>query len=227
MNRICSEKERALLTFSKGLVHALNNLTSGVTAYATFLVEDLPEASPERDFAEKIMQGVAGFEGLSRSLELYGLQPPDNPTVFALESVIQPFRDHLTDRYGHELDVDFSGHFPNKKIALAQQAMNHLLCALIDNALKAQDVAGLSKAVKLIVDFDDNCLIVQVLDSGCGISTEHLAYIYDPFFSAWPEKGTMGLGLSAVKGLVRSVHGSIEVMPANPGTCMRVVLPLV
>ncbi|HEX2999101.1 MAG TPA: ATP-binding protein, partial [Armatimonadota bacterium] len=55
---------------------------------------------------------------------------------------------------------------------------------------------------------------LRVSDSGCGMDTQTLSRIYDPFFST---KFTgRGLGLAAVQGIVRGHHGSMLV-ESQPG----------
>ena len=65
---------------------------------------------------------------------------------------------------------------------------------------------------------------LQVSDSGCGIESEDLSRIFDPFFST-RFKGR-GLGLAAVHGIVRAHKGVIEVSSdPGSGTVMRILLP--
>ncbi len=65
---------------------------------------------------------------------------------------------------------------------------------------------------------------LEVADTGCGISREHLDKIFDPFFST--KLTGRGLGLAVVLGIVRSRCGGIAVSSeAGQGTVIRVFLP--
>ena len=69
--------------------------------------------------------------------------------------------------------------------------------------------------------------VVEVADTGSGISPEVLSRIYDPFFTTKvPGQGT-GLGLSVTYGVVQEHQGAIE-CDSNPGqgTCFTLTLPL-
>ncbi|WP_236075332.1 ATP-binding protein [Mariprofundus sp. EBB-1] len=67
-------------------------------------------------------------------------------------------------------------------------------------------------------------VIIEVSDTGRGMSLEMISKIFDPFFTT-KETGS-GLGLSAVLGIVRGHHGAIQVHSSEGrGTAFRVYLP--
>jgi len=67
-------------------------------------------------------------------------------------------------------------------------------------------------------------LLLEIMDSGCGMSAEILARVFDPFFTTKP-KGH-GLGLSAVQGIIRAHHGGMAVASREgEGTTFRILLP--
>ena len=67
-------------------------------------------------------------------------------------------------------------------------------------------------------------LRLEVRDSGCGMSEEVQNRIFDPFFST--KRAGRGLGLAAVRGIVQSQGGAIQVKSAvGSGSCFEIVLP--
>jgi len=69
--------------------------------------------------------------------------------------------------------------------------------------------------------------LIEVSDTGVGIPPEHLARIYDPFFTTKAEGSGTGLGLSVTYGIVQE-HGGVLVCDSAPGegTKFRLMLPL-
>jgi signal transduction histidine kinase len=69
--------------------------------------------------------------------------------------------------------------------------------------------------------------VIVVSDTGTGIPAEHLARIYDPFFTTKGEGRGTGLGLSVTYGIVQE-HGGLLSCESAPGagTTFRLTLPL-
>jgi CheY-like chemotaxis protein len=69
-------------------------------------------------------------------------------------------------------------------------------------------------------------VLIQVNDTGSGMSPETQSHIFEPFFST--KEMNVGLGLTAVYGIVKQSAGHVEVVSQpGQGTVVRVALPLV
>src|SRR2546425_702453 len=80
--------------------------------------------------------------------------------------------------------------------------------------------------LQLALEAGDKFVELRITDSGQGIAPEHLAKIFDPFFST-KEHGT-GLGLALTQQIVVEHGGTIEVASEpGKGTTFTVRLPAV
>lgn len=103
-----------------------------------------------------------------------------------------------------------------------------ILDNLLSNALKYSPRGG---TIYIHAKADDDLLVLDVGDTGPGISTDERGAIFEAFYSgraptAGHLKGT-GIGLSVVNEFVQAHGGSIEIVDGVfPGAHFRVRLPL-
>lgn len=108
--------------------------------------------------------------------------------------------------------------------------IQQILWNLIKNAVKFTPAGG---TVGLETYDDGDCLVIEVADTGLGIASDQLPYVFDAFHQAGrtntSQMGGLGLGLSITKGLVELHGGSISVRSDGPGrgTIFQVALPAV
>jgi two-component system cell cycle sensor histidine kinase/response regulator CckA len=69
-------------------------------------------------------------------------------------------------------------------------------------------------------------VLIEVADTGVGITKEHQAKIFDPFFTTKPVGQGTGLGLATVYGIVKQTGGFITVdSEVGKGSAFRIFLP--
>jgi len=88
------------------------------------------------------------------------------------------------------------------------ERIRQVMYNLLDNALKHTDPGG---RVKLSIDADDTKVTIQVRDTGRGIPSDKLPYVFDGFFQVEPQAPGAGLGLAVVKELVEAHGGTVLV----------------
>ncbi len=108
--------------------------------------------------------------------------------------------------------------------------IQQMLWNLLKNAIKFTPRGG---RIRIGTREDDGVLIIEVSDTGLGIPTEQIPYVFDPFHQAGRKRasqvGGLGLGLSITKALVEMHGGQIEVESDGPnrGTTFRIFLETV
>jgi signal transduction histidine kinase len=66
---------------------------------------------------------------------------------------------------------------------------------------------------------------VTVRDHGPGIAPEHLAHVFEPYYTT--RRAGTGLGLAITRNIVEGLGGNISVQSASPGTIVQIDLPAV
>jgi len=113
-------------------------------------------------------------------------------------------------------------------VALDETRLGQVLLNLLINAARALDPQKFaSNLVSVSVLERQSSVVIQVDDTGSGMSPQTVARIFQPFFTARPDGEGTGLGLSVTSSIISAAGGSIEVeSELGRGTTFRVVLPI-
>jgi two-component system, cell cycle sensor histidine kinase and response regulator CckA len=85
-----------------------------------------------------------------------------------------------------------------------------------------------SNLIKISSREEEESLVVEVRDTGCGIQTCDLDRLFEPFYTTRPVGVGSGMGLTICRNIVESYGGEIEVRSTpGQGSCFRVRLPVV
>lgn len=107
-----------------------------------------------------------------------------------------------------------------------RDAIARALFNIIDNAIRYTEHGG------VLIRFSGGKgkpSLVEVVDTGIGITAEHLPHIFERFYrcSADRSEGSSGLGLSIASEIVSAHNGTIEVASRlGHGSTFRVILPV-
>lgn len=110
-------------------------------------------------------------------------------------------------------------------IACRPGQLQQIIFNLVKNSLSATPEGG-TITLGLALSSQPGWLVLSVSDTGSGVSEEHRARLFEPFFSAI--QGGVGIGLSIVRAIA-SEHGATVELTSEPGTsgsCFTVNWPL-
>jgi len=189
---------------------ALDNELDAAAEEATDLLNDCADGL--RDLTE-MAQSLKDFSRLDRApVGNFDVNAGLDKTLVIARNIIKN-KATITKRYGNVPEIECS---PSQ--------INQVFLNLITNAAQAIDEFG--EIVLKTEKRDDQHVAVSVADNGCGIPTEIMDKIRDPFFTT-KEVGTgTGLGLSIVEEIVRSHGGRLDIeSEPGKGSTFTVVLP--
>ena len=135
-----------------------------------------------------------------------------------LETVLQLYYNQL--KKGVEVIRDYQ---PLHLIWCYPDELIQVWTNLIYNAVQAMEGKG---RLEIGVGQQDNCAVVQITDSGCGIPVEIQERIFEPFFTTKPPGEGSGLGLDIVRKILEKHEGKIEVNSVPGKTTFTVSIPI-
>jgi len=102
--------------------------------------------------------------------------------------------------------------------------IQQVIVNLIRNAMEAMDTVERRELIVRSAPFDDEFVLVEVSDTGCGVSEDMRAGLFTPFMTS--KSAGMGIGLSICRRIVEAHEGAIWAK-ANPhgGTTIAFTVP--
>jgi PAS domain S-box-containing protein len=218
------------------LAHEIKNPLAGIQGTVDILIRRRQAGDPERIALEGIRGEVVRIDTTVRAL-LDRARP--RAIHLALTSLTEVVRHAVTLGRGHavslagparRIDVEFNLPSDPMMLHLDAPQIEDAVLNLIINAIEAIDGEG-HVNVRLSLSSNTDSpdapgeAIVEVEDTGRGISVENLARIFAPFYTT--TKNGTGLGLPAVRRIARAHGGRVDVTSTpDLGSTFRLHLPL-
>ena len=122
---------------------------------------------------------------------------------------------------GHEISVSAP---PGMVVDGSRDELHRLILNLMENALRHTDPGT---AVEAQVERVDGAIVLAVEDDGPGIPEELRDKVFERFFRGSSDRGgSSGLGLSIVRAVTESHHGTVGLVPPLDGRGARFVVRL-
>jgi len=218
-----SDRLASLGTLAAGMAHEIKN---PLVTLKTF-TQLLPERYEDPDFRETFNR-LAGQEidRINRLVEqLLRLARPSRPamTPLRVHEVLAKIL-HLLQQQARQNQVLITPRFEARR-DLVSGDPDHLHQALLNLFINAFDAMPGGGRLEIETACGDTAFTLRIEDSGPGIPSAELPYVFDPFHTT-KETGT-GLGLSIAYQILQEHQGGIEVTsPPDKGACFLITIPL-
>jgi signal transduction histidine kinase len=226
-----AEKRDLLARLLSRLAHEIRNPLSSLDIHVQLLEEDLARMAPPPDQPQlagrlEIIRGeltrleniVRRFLRLASPSEL-DIERVDLPGIFRhVSDLLEPEARARAIQISTEVD-------PALPLLMADSAqLTQALLNLVINALQAIGNNGRIQLRATLLPAE-NQVAIEVRDSGQGVPPEHLAEVFEPYFTT-KEEGS-GLGLWIVQQIAVAHGGTLRVAnaPGN-GAIFTLLLPL-
>jgi C4-dicarboxylate-specific signal transduction histidine kinase len=128
---------------------------------------------------------------------------------------------HSDQAPGVTLDYRGAG---GAKVPARPGQLEQVLFNLLLNAAQAMSGKG---GIEVEVRREGPCAVIAIRDAGPGIPPEHLARVFEPFFSTKPAGEGLGLGLAICNEIAQELGGTLHAdNHPQGGACFELTLPL-
>ena len=219
-----SEQLASVGRLAAGVAHEINNPLTGVLAFADLLRQKENMDEQDRQDLEVIVREAIRAREIVRGLLDYARETPSAQVPLnANEAVVQVVKLlGKREAFQHIVIVEDLA----EDLPLVNADRNQLEQVLVNLSLNACEAMPNGGTLMLATSSAHGKVVVEVTDTGCGISKEHLDRIFEPFFTTKPVGKGTGLGLSVSYGIVRQHGGALEVeSQEGKGSTFKIILP--
>ncbi len=229
-----SEKLAGIGTLAAGVAHEINNPLASVASCAEGLINridnvDFKSKDDEDvfpDYLKTICDETYRCKSIISKLLDFSRRQVPVPGKVDINSLLSDVVTLLRrQKELNKLSIELN--FSSEPLVIYGD-FNQLKQVSLNMILNAIDAIEDGGKIRISTGRSDDEAQIKFEDSGCGIASENLDKIFEPFFSTKaPGKGT-GLGLSICYGIIEEHKGKILVSSdgAGEGTVFTIILPV-
>jgi len=213
------DKMASLGRVAAGIAHEIRNPLSGINIYLNTLKKLHHQVGSE----EKIEQILKNIESASMKIEsvirrVMDFAKPSEPKLTLID-INDPITDAINltavtmRKSGIKIEEYLNNDLPRlyaDKLLIEEMVLN-----MLNNAAEAMKTMEADKKIVIASFVEDDHIIIQVSDSGPGVSEKIRSKIFEPYFTTKHE-GT-GIGLSFCHRIVTDHGGALTVSDSNLG----------
>jgi signal transduction histidine kinase len=212
---------------ASGMAHEINNpigIILGRTDYILTTQDDLPAEAKEdlkvvRNQAERVASTVRSLLTFARPSPL-SIRRVNLAQVVDQAIALETPRCHTT-----KIEIERSSFGRIPAIQADPDRLQQVLVNIMNNAIDSMPEGGRLNIG--LANGGGGQVVINISDTGTGITEENQARIFDPFFTTKPAGKGTGLGLAVSYGIIRDHGGEIRVSSSpGEGSTFSIVLPV-
>ncbi len=214
-------------TMTASIAHDFNNLLTPIMGYSIMTMEMLPaDATDLQDNLLEIYDAsVKAKDIVTRLAELTKKGKEENFKEVDVDEVIQSALKVTLPAKPKEVEVKANFNAEGNQIKADRTQISQLVMNIVLNAYDAMRGEGGTLLVSTRISGEE--VVLRFKDNGCGMDTETVSRIFDPFYTTKESGKGTGLGLAIVAQIVETHGGKIYVdSQPGEGTEFRIYIPL-
>ena len=222
-----AQKMEAVGRIAGGIANELSYLVSVIGRQTGVVLSRLKPDDPLYAPVDDIFRSGGQAAAMTAQLAGLGLRDGQVRQMLSVKAVLEEIRGVMRGLLPASIDLNMVFEDAPMDVEVDREGLEQVLLHLVVNARDAMPNGG-----RLLIEakqaFPGHLpkVLIQVTDTGNGMSLETQSHMFEPFFST--KEMNVGLGLTAVYGIVKQSAGQVDVVSRpGEGTVVRVALPLV
>ncbi len=225
-----AEKLASIGQLAAGVAHEINNPLGSIMLYASMLKRKLEKAGCDNQNSEDlalIMDEANRCKNIVSNLLNFARQGKLRISKIELseivKGIISTFRLNPDNA---NISFSINEMTDDSNIGGDGDQIKQVFINLLVNAIEAVEACD-RKEITVNIKRDEEYLITEITDSGCGIPGDNLGKIFTPFFTTKKMGKGTGLGLAITYGIVKMHQGDIRVKSVEgKGTTFTIKFPV-
>ncbi len=234
-----AHKMEAIGTLAGGITHDFNNILGAVIGYTELALIETEKGTQIREYLEEALRAEIRAKDLIHQILTFSRLAAAKQKPVPIVSVIMEALTLMKASLPATIDIKTHIEKDSGTVKADSTQIHQVVMNLYANAAHAMREDGGTLEVSLIpleIDplFSDqhpgmhpgSYVRFTVRDTGCGMTTDVMDRIFDPYFTTKEKSEGTGLGLSVVHGIVGR-HDGIITVESEPGkgTTFHIYLP--
>ncbi|HEX3866649.1 MAG TPA: PAS domain S-box protein [Gemmatimonadaceae bacterium] len=221
-----AQKMEAIGLLAGGVAHDINNMLTAILAGIELACQSPTLDAEAREYFDEVRAGSLRGAALIRQLLIVARRHVIHPHACNLDDIVCEMEPMIRRLVGESVGLATS-YEATRGVYVDSTQMNQVILNLAANARDAMPNGG-----RLTISTSDDPatrrVLLRVEDTGCGMTPEVRARLFEPFYTTKaPGVGT-GLGLSTTYGIVTQSQGTIAVeSEVGAGSVFTISLPSV
>ncbi|OJH30439.1 Blue-light-activated protein [Wolbachia endosymbiont of Armadillidium vulgare] len=241
------QKVQAIGQLAGGIAHDFNNILTGIIGFCDLLLLQHSASDPSFGDIIQIQQNAKRGSNLVRQLLAFSRRQTLQPKIIDVNSTIANLYEMIKRLIGENIKFNIYYGRDLGAVRADQGQLEQVILNLAVNASAAMEKGGELTILTFNKKIDSlnstsqdmfspdketiehgNYVVIEVIDTGCGITSDTIGKVFDPFFSTKDITSGTGLGLSTVYGIIKQTEGYIYVASkVNHGTKFSIFLPMI